>query len=495
MKKLIAILISLALVSVTFAADVNLIFNGDFEQGNTGFSTDYAYNGNHSPTPPNWVDLQEYTVYTSPSLVHQYWVNYGDKTSGTGNMLIVNGATAENQTVWQQTVSVTPNTDYVLSYWLSSCHDMNLANLDCSINGTTIGITLAPSTTGVWEEVFYSWNSESNSTATIKLVDLTYEFVGNDFAIDDISFLAIQEPEPPSPEEQIQEILNFISTCIPDTLVGTGNNPEKNEDKLKKTIEKARNNAASELFDEAWSQLFKAYRWTDGYSQPPDLVIGTSATELADRIMSAMEDLLPDYEMVDDYPNAMIFSFSGKIDERPAHVLAKITIGAAPQTLLWLGGGAIGPVSVIIGIVAEALHELAQTIDPVRVLPVAPNVEVQNGTYVAENVTDDTEYSAIIFLDFIGAGWEDWTLDDAHELKLESRHGHGGYTHDELFILSSDQMRDLETSKNYAVFPKVFFSVSDLPSNEDAVWLEASFKKGPPINTYEGGTGLHLSRN
>lgn len=188
--------ILLASVAITFimaaGLSANMIYNGDFEFGVAGFSTDYTYNGNHSPTSPGWVKEQEYTVYTDPRLVHQYWTSYKDHTSGAGNMMIVNAATAADQTVWEQTVTVTPGTEYTFTYWLSSSYHTNLAQLECSFNGSAVGTATAPGTTGVWQEVSYNWNSGTSTTATIRLVDLTRTSGGDDFAIDDISLV----PEP-----------------------------------------------------------------------------------------------------------------------------------------------------------------------------------------------------------------------------------------------------------------------------------------------------------
>ena len=185
--------ILLVLVTVTFitttSLGVNLITNGDFEAGLLGIVTDYSY-----IVPPGGVyNPQEYTVYTSPYLVHSAWADYGDHTSGTGNMMIVNAATAADQTVWEQTVTVAPGVDYDFSYWLSSSYHTNLAQLQCSFNGSPVGTTAtAPSTTGVWQEVSYIWNSGASTSATIRLVDLTLAYDGDDFAIDDITLV----PEP-----------------------------------------------------------------------------------------------------------------------------------------------------------------------------------------------------------------------------------------------------------------------------------------------------------
>src|SRR3972149_5448897 len=152
-----SILLASVIITLIMTAGIraNLISNGDFESGILDIVTDYTY-----IIPPNTVHPQQtYTVYTSPRLVHSSWANYGDHTSGTGNMMIVNAATVADKTVWGQTVTVLPNRDYIFTYWLSSSYSTNPAQLECSFNGSTVGTATAPSTTGVWQEGAYNWNS------------------------------------------------------------------------------------------------------------------------------------------------------------------------------------------------------------------------------------------------------------------------------------------------------------------------------------------------
>ena len=188
MKRSIIFVSVIITLIMTVSLSANYVTNGDFELGNTGFVTDYVY-----VAPPGYLHPdQRYTVHTDPHEVHSGFTSYGDHTSGSGNMLIVNAATAENQTVWEQTIAVTAGVDYIFSYWLSSCSPTNPANLQLSINGVVLGSDLAPSVAGIWQEIVYNWNSGADTSATIRLVDLTLAYGGDDFAIDDIYLV----PEP-----------------------------------------------------------------------------------------------------------------------------------------------------------------------------------------------------------------------------------------------------------------------------------------------------------
>lgn len=100
----------------------NLIFNGDFTFGNLGFTSSYTYTTNLWPEAT-------YCIGTNPQTFHTGFAACGDHTTGTGNMMVVNGAGTPNTTIWQQTVPVVPNTNYQFSCWLASVHTSSPAQL------------------------------------------------------------------------------------------------------------------------------------------------------------------------------------------------------------------------------------------------------------------------------------------------------------------------------------------------------------------------------
>lgn len=160
----------------------NLVTNGDFEQGNSGFSSDYNYF-----ITTNTVAGQ-YTVGSTPPSYNSGWSNCVDHTSSLGNMMIVNGATVANEFVWCQEVAVSPNTDYVFSLWGQAIYNIDPAILQFSINGNPVGTNINfTSTTCVWEEFYEVWNSGSNTVVEICILNQNTAG-GNDFAIDDIFF-------------------------------------------------------------------------------------------------------------------------------------------------------------------------------------------------------------------------------------------------------------------------------------------------------------------
>lgn len=159
----------------------NLINNGNFEQGNTGFYSEYVF------ATANTTEGQ-FNVSPNPRAWNINMVACTDHTSGGGNMLLVNGSPELNKVVWRQTVAVTPNTNYAFSVWIQSLSAANPAQLRFSINGHIISTPIIAGPTCSWNQFFTSWNSGDATSALISVVNHNTIAAGNDFAIDDISF-------------------------------------------------------------------------------------------------------------------------------------------------------------------------------------------------------------------------------------------------------------------------------------------------------------------
>ena len=181
-----------AVLSATCLAQANLLTNGDFESGNTGFTSGYAL----SAGPTEGLRPEgTYAVLTNPQNDHTGAGSLVDHTTGSGLLMAVNAATSADLTVWQQTVTVTSGIDYIMSGWIASwdLRDFNLANLQIQINGAPVGSVSAPAYTAGWVQFSTTWTANASS-ATIRLVDTVTFGPGNDFALDDLSFAAVPEP-------------------------------------------------------------------------------------------------------------------------------------------------------------------------------------------------------------------------------------------------------------------------------------------------------------
>lgn len=163
-------------------ASANEILNGDFSSGNTGFSSSYVYTTNNT-------NEGQYTVSVNASTWNGGMAPCGDHTTGSGNMLIVNGAVTANVSIYCQTVNTVPGTDYAFSTWLQSVTASNPAQLQFSINGALIGSVFnAQPTNCNWQQFYTTWNSGTATSAQICIVNQNTIASGNDFALDDISF-------------------------------------------------------------------------------------------------------------------------------------------------------------------------------------------------------------------------------------------------------------------------------------------------------------------
>ena len=171
-------------LSTGIAHGQNLIVNGDFSAGNTGFTSGYTF----SPSGQSAV-ADTYGIRTSSTDFNSGYNYFGDHTTGSGNMMLVDGSTTGSAVVWQETVSVAPNTIYAFSGWATASDNENVPTLRFYINGVQAGSDFTLSTSpGLWQQFDAVWNSGAGGTATIALVDLTTPSLGNDFALDDFSF-------------------------------------------------------------------------------------------------------------------------------------------------------------------------------------------------------------------------------------------------------------------------------------------------------------------
>lgn len=189
----------------------NLVVNGDFSQGNVGFSTAYNYD-------PNLIPEGNYYIGPNPHNYHPGFANCPGGPNGTINMMIINGASQPNTSVWCQTISVTPNTNYTFIAWGESVSVGDPAQLQFSINGGQIGpVFNLPLATCQWTQFFTTWNSGANSNAQICILDQQTAAGGNDFAIDNISFVSIC-----TAYDSVTVTVNHPDTIVIDTVICQG---------------------------------------------------------------------------------------------------------------------------------------------------------------------------------------------------------------------------------------------------------------------------------
>ncbi len=165
-----------------YAPGAESVTNGDFSQGNTGFTSAYEYNTNL------WNE-GTYYVDNDASLHHENF--FGQGHGDNGNFTIVNGATSPNTNVWTEEITVQPNKYYAFSTWVCTLAGQanEVALLQFSINGNQIGeVFSAPPERYIWEQFYELWFSGSATSAIITILNQNTGGSGNDFGLDDISF-------------------------------------------------------------------------------------------------------------------------------------------------------------------------------------------------------------------------------------------------------------------------------------------------------------------
>ena len=166
-----------------------LVTNGHFEQGATGFSSQY----NTCTTCLSNIgeELFENQLVVGVNANHHHNGFTGTGQGGAGNFMIVNGSSQSNTNVWCQTINVLPNTYYEFSAWVASVFAQSPAQLQFQANGQLLGpVFNAPGSINTWNQFFSVWNSGANTSVNICIINQNTATAGNDFAIDNISFKA-----------------------------------------------------------------------------------------------------------------------------------------------------------------------------------------------------------------------------------------------------------------------------------------------------------------
>ncbi|MFV0237118.1 MAG: carbohydrate binding domain-containing protein, partial [Flavobacteriales bacterium] len=128
------------------------------------------------------------------------WGRLRGHTTGTRGdaYLAVNGSTSVS-TFYQQAVTLTQNTDYKISLWAASVSNdrprVKIFIEDLSGNVIASFETIGLSPINVWHEASGVFNTNSQTNFILKVQNVTTTSTGNDFAIDDISFSALNCPD------------------------------------------------------------------------------------------------------------------------------------------------------------------------------------------------------------------------------------------------------------------------------------------------------------
>ena len=184
------------------ANTANLVVNGDFSNGATGFTSQYQV---RNPGPNAGLTEGIYIVDTNSANVHPEWLSLIDHTTGSGKYMIVNGATSQSagqsRVVWEQSIGVQQGNVYFFEAFAANiCCKPSFQGVRNSsdltfqvINGfqTTTLNTFNTGTVpaGQWQGLSNTYFVGGEVTrVTLRILNSNLTAEGNDFALDDIRF-------------------------------------------------------------------------------------------------------------------------------------------------------------------------------------------------------------------------------------------------------------------------------------------------------------------
>ena len=224
----------------------NLVPNGDFNGGYTGFQSDYT----QWPGQPSWLDEGQFAITQdlSPHPIIQGWGALSGFGGPSDNFLFANGASDTTQSPWYLTMlnpPVTLTTDpsqpvyYRFEAQVANTDPAGWAppslSFEISLNGGSWSqLTLSPdlsSSQDNWTLVYADgYFTSQPASVSLRLRNASGALAGNDFALDNIYFgLTPYAPSYLSGTVGIQSTGNFVSPTslsIPEpsswALLGTG---------------------------------------------------------------------------------------------------------------------------------------------------------------------------------------------------------------------------------------------------------------------------------
>lgn len=166
-------------LTVEAVSNNNLIVNGNFESGNSGFTHEYNYGSPGGTFGPGWL-----SVGTNPQAYNSGFSPCGDHTTGSGNQLIVDGSTTPNSKIWCQNLTLVPGRTYLFRFFVQSVFAVSPGVLIGTANNVSFGTVQAAALCD-WQE-FEACFTATSASVELCIRETTGVGFGNDFAIDDI---------------------------------------------------------------------------------------------------------------------------------------------------------------------------------------------------------------------------------------------------------------------------------------------------------------------
>jgi hypothetical protein len=196
----------------------NLVKNGDFENGVTGFKSDFI---NHESN-----DVYTWGYYVITDNVAKYLAGgvFVNPVPYTGKYYAIDMNNMGKQRLWYDSVTVKPNTTYSFSCMATNVNNEYTAPgvMNLKVNGTGV----CPSRTlsngsNAWMPLTVHYKTGPQETRVeIAIVDEIWTLMGNDVALDNVIFKEI----PPEEYNSVCEAKQFPKLSEADKGVVTDNN-------------------------------------------------------------------------------------------------------------------------------------------------------------------------------------------------------------------------------------------------------------------------------
>ena len=173
----------------------NIVFNGDFQNNNTMFQSDYVYGGTGNTAVAT---TNRYSVWRNAKEVNPAYNRINDHTTNSstkGRFLVANCSDEPKAKIWTRRVDVIPNTQYEFAAWfVGALRGGSKAKLRFSINNKPVGNVIEMTdpgttpTTTVWKQSSCTWMNTTGVTAEISIEVAEDSPNGAGVCIDDITF-------------------------------------------------------------------------------------------------------------------------------------------------------------------------------------------------------------------------------------------------------------------------------------------------------------------
>ena len=175
----------------TIGTGSNLLVNPSFTNGNSGFSSTYNFIARPATqvTAPSGGGLYPEGTYAVDADANYYHGSFtGTGRTGVGDKFMIVNGSQNLSVVYQQSVTVRPNTYYSFSVYANSVNPGSPAQLGFVINGKSTSMVTTLDGTTNYVRMADLWFSGGTTTAVVEIRDVNKAPGGNDFGLDDLYF-------------------------------------------------------------------------------------------------------------------------------------------------------------------------------------------------------------------------------------------------------------------------------------------------------------------